>query len=273
MGIWPSRRGNVTGSLPPGLTLPKTTSATAGPAWTPGNHASQDRRRVSDDVLERQRAAAEEHDRERLAGRLDRARSAPPACPAGRACCASWPRRSSHASRRGRARPGRRPARRRRPRRSRRPCRSPPGRRAAPRCWRACSPAANVVAPVLCSLMPSKTVTTSASRPAPHHGPSMSCWLRASGPITAVFRDGIERQDAALVLEQHHRAARGASARRPRRRASASAPRPRLGRNGEYGFSNRPARNLTRRILRTASSIRFMQIRRSREQLLADGRG
>ena len=38
--------------------------------------------------------------------------------------------------------------------------------------------------------MPSRTVTTSASRPAPHHGPSMSCWFRASGPITAVLRDG-----------------------------------------------------------------------------------
>ena len=32
---------------------------------------------------------------------------------------------------------------------------------------------------------------------------------------------------------------------------------------GAYGFSNSPARNFTRRIRRTASSIRFIEIRRS----------
>src|SRR5919204_1909735 len=41
MGTWPTRYGNETGSLPPGLTLPNTTSATGGPACTPGNHASR----------------------------------------------------------------------------------------------------------------------------------------------------------------------------------------------------------------------------------------
>ena len=36
-----ARRGNDTGSFPPGFTSPNTTSATAWPAWTPGNHASR----------------------------------------------------------------------------------------------------------------------------------------------------------------------------------------------------------------------------------------
>ena len=65
-------RGNDTGSLPPGLTLPKTTSATALPASTPGNQASRIAVAFVATFDERQRAPVEQHDGERLPGRHDR---------------------------------------------------------------------------------------------------------------------------------------------------------------------------------------------------------
>ena len=119
------------------------------------------------------------------------------------------------------------------------------------------------VAPGLCVLIPSKTVTTSLSRPAPHHGPSMSCWFLASGPMTAVFFDGssgrIPPSFRSSTIERLAAFFAAATASGRSICASASA-----GVYGAYGFSNRPARNFTRRILRTASSIRFIEIRRSR---------
>ncbi len=48
-------------------------------------------------------------------------------------------------------------------------------------------PWAYVVVPDDAAVMPVSTLTTSASSPRPHQGPSRSCWLSASGPITAVF--------------------------------------------------------------------------------------
>src|ERR687889_414482 len=41
MGTCPTWRGKVTGSLPPGFTSPKSTSAMAGPACVPANHVSR----------------------------------------------------------------------------------------------------------------------------------------------------------------------------------------------------------------------------------------
>ena len=153
-----------------------------------GEPRLEDRRRVVVDAAQRQRAAAEEHDDERLAGRLDAPRSAPPARPAGRSRFRRWPRRSAPATRRARARPGRRPSRPPRRRRTRPSCRTRPRPCGpAPPCRSIEQPSAYVVVPVLCALMPSKTVTASLSSPLPHHGPSMSCWFLASGPITAVF--------------------------------------------------------------------------------------
>src|SRR5450755_4937853 len=40
MGIWPTLRGKLIGSFPPGFTLPNSTSATALPPSVPGNHDS-----------------------------------------------------------------------------------------------------------------------------------------------------------------------------------------------------------------------------------------
>src|SRR6266487_3161599 len=40
MGIWPTLRGKLIGSFPPGSTLPNRTSATAPPPSVPGNHDS-----------------------------------------------------------------------------------------------------------------------------------------------------------------------------------------------------------------------------------------
>ena len=57
------------------------------------------------------------------------------------------------------------------------------------------------------ALMPSITVTTSASRPSPVQLPIMSWRASASGPMTAIVRaDAGQRQHVAVVLEQHHRA-------------------------------------------------------------------
>ena len=75
----PTRRGNETGSFPPGLTLPNTTSATALPASVAREPGLEDRRARGIDPSQRQRPAVEQHHHERLAGGLDCRRSGPPA--------------------------------------------------------------------------------------------------------------------------------------------------------------------------------------------------
>ena len=72
----------------------------------------------------------------------------------------------------------------------------------------------------------------------------------------------VERERAARVLQQHHRRAPAARARGRGRRRSRSWPRRRPCAWSTKGWSNRPARNLTRRIRRTASLIRLIEIRR-----------
>ena len=186
----------------------------------------EDRRRGGIDVRQRQRAAVEEHDDERLARRLDRvdellllARQVDLAARGGL---------TAHArgSRRARARPGRR----------RSPRRPPPAKPASEphssagvlsggSLSRIVQPWVNVVFGS-CALMPVKTDTASVSLPWPHHGPSMSCWSSPSGPITATDLAGIERQRRAVVLEQHHRlVGRGCARRRGRRPSRSSSDR------------------------------------------------
>jgi hypothetical protein len=87
----------------------------------------------------------------------------------------------------------------------------------------------------------------------------MSCWLLASGPITAVFLAGSKGRIPPLFWSStiERLAALRAAATASGFSISASAL---SGATGAYGFSNRPARNLTRRILRTASSIRRIEM-------------
>ena len=88
----------------------------------------------------------------------------------------------------------------------------------------------------------------------------MSCWLRASSPITARLLGRIERQDRALVLEQHHLVARGVAGR-----GDAIGPQHLL--LGLRGIERRvrvleqACAELDPQILRTASSIRFLEMR------------
>src|ERR671922_469231 len=267
MGTWPTRYGNDTGSLPPGLTLPNTTSATAGPACTPGNHASS-----SADVSATMFSSA--------SGRPLNSTTAYGLPLAFTASISSscLPGRSSFE----------------------RAFASPLISRVSPTatttCWASASAAftaavsidvqpsgsrslgsgswskgtspfdssqpAAYVAPGLCSLMPSKTVTTSSSSPRPHHGPSMSCWFFASGPTTAVFLEGSSGSTPpsffSSTIERLAAVRAAATASGFSISALASA-----GSNGAYGFSNSPARNLMRRILRTASLIRLIEMRPS----------
>ena len=81
----------------------------------------------------------------------------------------------------------------------------------------------------------------------------MSCWFLARGPITAVFLAGLSGRIPPWFWSStiERPAALRAAATASGRSICASAC---AGVNGAYGCSNRPARNLTRRILRTASS-------------------
>ena len=241
MGTWPSRRGNVTGSLPPGLTSPKTTSATAGPACTPGNQAC----RIAGASPTMFSSASGRPLKSTTANGLPVALIAAmsSSCLPGRSSVLresasplisrvsprarmTWS--AAEATATASAKPASVP--------------QPSGSTCGASVLESVQPWANV-APGLCSLTPSNTVTTSASRPAPHHGPSMSCWFRASGPITAVFSGGIERQDTALVLEQDHRAARGVP--RGGQRVGLEHLRLGLGRAGTASTGSRTARRGT----------------------------
>ena len=105
----PSARGNDTGSLPPGLTLPNSTSATALPASMPGNQASRiagEDAATFDSVSGRPLKSTTTNG---LPGRLDRVDELLLLARAGRCRCATRPRRSARGSRRAPARPGRRP--------------------------------------------------------------------------------------------------------------------------------------------------------------------
>ena len=222
--------------MPPGLTLPNSDVGDGVAGLDAREPGLEDRRRVVGDVLERQRAAVEEHDRDRLARSRRSPRSAPPACP-GRSSVAARVGLAAHLARLaegehdlvGRPRRGDRVGEAGvGPQPSGSVCgelgvRERAGLRERRR------------AGVLRVDARRTAVTASSSSPRPHHGPSMSCLSSPSGPITAVVLRRVERQRRALVLEQHHRAARGARARPPRVAAAAAAPRPALRRRRRTG--------------------------------------
>ena len=111
--------------------------------------------------------------------------------------------------------------------------------------------------------MPSNTVTASSSCPRPHHGPSIAWPFLASGPITAVFLSLLSGSVAPLAPSFLSSTIERPAARRALARSSAV--RKLFGSTAlawsTYGFSNSPARNFTRRIRRTASSIRRSEMR------------
>ena len=147
--------------MPPGLTLPNSTSATALPASMPGNQASRiagDAASTFESVSGRPLKSTTTNG---LPGGLDRVDEL--LLPAGQVDVAARRRLAAHAraSRRGPARPGRPPAPRPRPRRSRRPSRTRRGRRCpAGPCRPIVQPCANVVFGSW-ALMPSNTDTAS----------------------------------------------------------------------------------------------------------------
>src|SRR5258708_32154293 len=178
--------GKDTGSLPPGLTLPNRTSATALPACTPGNHAS----RIAGDLAATSASVSGRPLNSTTVNGLPSA-----AIRSISSCC--WPGRSMLL----------------------RDVASPLISRVSPSAsttWSAALAAAtawsnpgpagqssaglycggsvfgrsqaltNVVVPVLCALIPVYRETASWFLPVPHHGPSMSCGSSPSGPITAV---------------------------------------------------------------------------------------
>src|SRR4029450_12739398 len=246
-----------TGSLPPGLTLPSRTSATALPAWTPGNQAS---RIAGDDAATFCSVSGRPLNSTTTNG-------LPVALIRSISCCWS-PGRSSvvldaasplisrdspsasttwsaalHAATAW-SNPG------------------PAGQSAAGSYWggsvcgreQACT---NVVVPELCALIPLSRVTASWSRPVPHHGPSMAWPSSPSGPITAVFLLGssgsVELSFFNSTIE------RAASLRASATASGRSCAAPAL-ETSTYGCSNSPARNFTRRMRRTASLSRGIEI-------------
>ena len=170
--------------MPPGLTLPNSTSATALPASTPGNQASR-------------MAGEEAATFVSVSGRplnSTTTNGLPVALIASMSCCCLpgrpmslreaasplWPRLSPSASTTWSAELGRgdgggeaasEPH-------------SSAGVLSGGSLSRIVQPWAKVVFGS-CALMPASTDTASASLPCPHHGPSMSCWSSPSGPITA----------------------------------------------------------------------------------------
>src|SRR5690242_3756503 len=176
--------GNDTGSLPPGLTLPNSTSAVALPACTPGNHAS---RMAGDLAATLVRVSGRPLNSTTVNGLPSAATRLISSC--------SWPGRSMLL----------------------RDVASPLISRVSPSAstiwsadWAAATAWSNPgptgqssaglycggsvfgrsqaftnVVFGSCALMPVYRLTASWSRPVPHHGPSMSCWSSPSGPITA----------------------------------------------------------------------------------------
>ena len=130
----------------------------------------------------------------------------------------------------------------------------------AGRSSRGCRPRVGT-SPSLAAPSPASNVTTSrlaAARPGAEHVGRFV----AEGPDESGRQRRLEREGAAAVLQQHGRPA----CRRAGRRHGVGDevwPRPGAAATATYGCSNSPARNFTRRILRTASSSRFIEMRPS----------
>ena len=223
------------------------------------------------DLGQRQRPAVEQHDDERLARGLDRVDQLLLVARAGRARCATAasPLISAALAEREHDLVGgvrRRDGGRERRRRSRS---RPPGRAVRRLVVRQRAALGERRVRVLRLDAGEEADTASASGPGPTTGracragrrragrsPRPTCWGRAGAS---------RRRSSAAPSTSRPRCARRRGRRRSRSCAGSAAFA-----WSTYGWSNSPARNLTRRIRRTASSSRAIEMRCSREQLLAE---